>query len=89
MLAGENAKMPIEYYALQVPGWLKQESHDLAPQMRRELEQLGSEYRNDAGSTAKAFCQAAKPPSTVTFRWMSYWTNLALIVNCTSKSKLT
>ena len=52
MLAGENAKMPIEYYALQVPGWLKQESHDLAPQMRRELEQLGSEYRNDAGSTA-------------------------------------
>ena len=52
MLTGENAKMPIEYYALQVPGWLKQESHDLAPQMRRELEQLGSEYRNDAGSTA-------------------------------------
>ena len=50
MLAGENAKMPIEYYALQVPGWLKQESHDLAPQMRRELEQLGSEYRNDTES---------------------------------------
>ena len=50
MLAGENAKMPIEYYALQVPGWLKQESHDLAPQIRRELEQLGSEYRNDTES---------------------------------------
>ena len=50
MLTGEDAKMPIEYYALQVPGWLKQESHDLAPQIRRELEQLGNEYRNDAES---------------------------------------
>ena len=47
---GPAARMPGEYYALQVPGWLKQESHELPTLARRELEQLGSEYR-DAGNS--------------------------------------
>ncbi len=50
MLTGVEARMPSEYYALQVPGWLKQEAHELPILARRELEQLGSEYR-DAGES--------------------------------------
>ncbi len=50
MLTGRDARMPSEYYALQVPGWLKQETHELPTLARRELEQLGSEYR-DVGSS--------------------------------------
>lgn len=50
MLTGREAKMPGEYYALQVPGWLKQEAHELPTLARRELEQLGGEYRDSGGS---------------------------------------
>jgi len=46
LVTGAAARMPAEYYALQVPGWLKQESHELSGLARRELEQLGSEYRD-------------------------------------------
>ena len=46
MITGDDARMPGEYYALQVPGWLKQETHELPALARRELEQLGSEFRN-------------------------------------------
>jgi hypothetical protein len=52
MLTGDQAKMPDEYYALQVPGWLKQESHDLPALARQELEQLGSDYRDSGNSAA-------------------------------------
>jgi len=52
--AGAKAPMPIEYYTLQVPGWLKQDAHELPPMVRRELEQLGSEYRDDAQSPVLA-----------------------------------
>jgi hypothetical protein len=47
-----DCRMPDEYYALLVPGWLKQESHELSPLARQELEQLGSEYRNVGHSNA-------------------------------------
>ena len=50
MLTGEDARMPGEYYALQVPGWLKQENHELPILARRELELLGSEFRNEGHS---------------------------------------
>jgi hypothetical protein len=50
MLTGDQAKMPAEYYTLQVPGWLKRESHELSVLARRELEQLSSEYRNNGNS---------------------------------------
>lgn len=50
MLSGDEARMPGEYYALQVPGWLKKKSHELPPHNRRELEQLGSEFRSNADS---------------------------------------
>jgi hypothetical protein len=52
MLTGHEARMPGEYYALQVPGWLKQESHELPALARRELEELGTEYRNSGDSDA-------------------------------------
>ena len=47
-----HARMPDEYYALLVPGWLKQETHELSTLARRELEQLGSEYRTLGHSSA-------------------------------------
>jgi hypothetical protein len=50
MLTGDEVRMPGEYYAQQVPGWLKQESHELSTLARRELEQLGSEYRDGGNS---------------------------------------
>jgi len=52
MITGDEARMPGEYYALQVPGWLKQEPHELPKLARRELEQLGSDFRNDGQSNA-------------------------------------
>ena len=52
MLTGRDARMPGEYYALQVPGWLKRESHELSALARRELEELGSEYRESGESSA-------------------------------------
>ena len=50
MITGDEARMPGEYYALQVPGWLKQEPHELPKLARRELEQLGSDFRNEGQS---------------------------------------
>ncbi len=50
LFEGKDARMPTQYYALQVPGWLKQESHELPAMVRRELEQLGSEYRDNGDS---------------------------------------
>lgn len=50
MLVGAQAKMPAEYYALQVPGWLRRQPHELSILARRELEQLGDEYRDNGSS---------------------------------------
>ena len=50
LLSGKEARMPPEYYALQVPGWLKKESHELPLHTRRELERLGSEFRDNGSS---------------------------------------
>ena len=50
MLVGDQARMPGEYYALQVPGWLKKDSHELPLHTRHELEQLGSEFRSNGDS---------------------------------------
>lgn len=62
MLSNEQARMPAEYYALQVPGWLKQESHELPATARRELEQLGSEFRNNSDSeTLKKLVESILP----------------------------
>lgn len=47
MLSDDQARMPAEYYALQVPGWLKRETHELSSLARRELEELGSQFRNN------------------------------------------
>lgn len=46
ILRESDSRMPDEYYALQVPGWLKHEAHELPSLARRELEQLGSDYRD-------------------------------------------
>ena len=43
-----SARMPNEYYALMIPGWLKLPPRDLSALSRYEMELLGSEYR-DAG----------------------------------------
>jgi hypothetical protein len=50
LLGGKEARMPTEYYALQVPGWLKKESHELPLHTRSELERLGSEFRDNGNS---------------------------------------
>lgn len=48
----ESAKMPDEYYALMIPGWLKLPPRELSALSRFELEQLGTEYRNQGHSEA-------------------------------------
>ena len=40
--------MPTEYYAMMVPAWLKQPTHELPPSTRFELEQIGSDFRSTA-----------------------------------------
>ena len=47
---GAEAVMPDRYYALLVPGWLRSDSKSLSPQVRRELEQLGSVCRSDSST---------------------------------------
>lgn len=42
--------MPAEYYAMMVPRWLKQKPHELAAVSRRELDQIGSDYRDASSS---------------------------------------
>ena len=42
---GETLPMPNEYYAIHAPQWLKQPPHQLSPMSRRELEQLGEQFR--------------------------------------------
>ncbi|MGE0379205.1 MAG: UTP--glucose-1-phosphate uridylyltransferase, partial [Planctomycetaceae bacterium] len=50
--SGDNAVMPDRYYALLVPGWLRRESRELSPLIRRELEHLGTVCRDgDADRT--------------------------------------
>ncbi len=46
-------RMPDEYYAMMVPGWLKLPSHELPHTARYEMEQLGSAYR-DCNNAAEA-----------------------------------
>jgi len=40
--------MPIEYYAMMVPGWLKRPTHELSATTRTELEQIGNEVRQSS-----------------------------------------
>ncbi len=43
---GAAAVMPDRYYGLVVPGWLRKESRELSPLVRRELEYLGTVCRD-------------------------------------------
>jgi hypothetical protein len=45
LLAGEQALMPAAYYALQVPGWLRQEPGHLTALRREELARFGAACR--------------------------------------------
>ncbi len=47
---GAAAVMPDRYYGLLVPGWLRMESRELSPLVRRELEYLGTLCRDGDGS---------------------------------------
>ncbi|MFK7769570.1 MAG: UTP--glucose-1-phosphate uridylyltransferase [Mariniblastus sp.] len=46
------ARMPNEYYALMIPGWLKLPPRELSALSRYEMELLGSEYRKQGHSEA-------------------------------------
>ena len=46
----ETNRMPDEYYAMMVPGWLKLPPNELPLTARFEMEQLGSAYRNHGDS---------------------------------------
>lgn len=47
----ENAmRMPDSYYTMMVSTWLKQPAHELSMASRYELEQLGTDYRNNGSS---------------------------------------
>jgi hypothetical protein len=45
LLAGEDALMPADYYALTVPGLLKRDVRDLTPARRAELDRFGAACR--------------------------------------------
>jgi hypothetical protein len=45
-----SMRMPDAYYTMMVPTWLKQPSHELSVASRFELEQLGTDYRNNGSS---------------------------------------
>jgi len=47
-----TVRMPNEYYALMIPGWLKFPAVELSALSRYEMELLGSEFRNDGHSDA-------------------------------------
>jgi hypothetical protein len=48
LLAGDRALLPPGYYALQAPGWLRQDPRRLTPLRRQELERVGAACRGDA-----------------------------------------
>jgi hypothetical protein len=48
LLEGDDALMPAAYYAMQTPGWLRQDARHWTPARRRELEQLGDACRTRA-----------------------------------------
>lgn len=51
----DDARMPDGYYALLIPGWLRQDGRNLPPLARRELEQFASLYHaGDAHADAGA-----------------------------------
>ncbi len=52
ILDADDARMPNEYYALMIPGWLKLPPRELSALYRTEMELLGSEYRNEGHSQA-------------------------------------
>ena len=52
VLDADDARMPNEYYALMIPGWLKLPPRELSALYRTEMELLGSEYRNEGHSEA-------------------------------------
>ena len=49
-IADGSARMPNEYYALMIPGWLKLPPRELSALSRYEMELLGSEYRSEGHS---------------------------------------
>ena len=52
LATGDAARMPHEYYALLIPGWLKMPPQQLSALSRYEMEQLGSEFRSTGHSAA-------------------------------------
>lgn len=49
---GENQRMPNEYYALMIPTWLQLPASEIPQSARFEMEQLGSDFRNEGHSDA-------------------------------------
>src|SRR5205814_2046000 len=47
LLAADEVLMPRGYYAIQVPGWLKQDRRSFPAARRRELERLGQAAREN------------------------------------------
>ena len=45
LLEGEQALLSAPYYAMQTPGWLRQDARDWTPARRRELERFGAACR--------------------------------------------
>lgn len=48
----DNRRMPNEYYAMMIPAWLKQPAQEVPKSARFEMEQLGSDFRDDKNSDA-------------------------------------
>ena len=52
--AGDDQRMPNEYYAMMIPAWLQLPAQEIPKSARFEMEQLGSEFRNEGHSDAFA-----------------------------------
>lgn len=50
--AGRNHRMPHDYYAMMIPAWLQLPNQAIPKSARYEMEQLGSDYRNEGHSDA-------------------------------------
>lgn len=62
LLTGDAAMMPDSYYALMVPGWLRQDLRSLTPTMRSELERFGAAcQKGEMGRTVEAVFQRMMP----------------------------
>jgi UDP-N-acetylglucosamine pyrophosphorylase len=48
--SGQGQRMPEDYYAMMIPAWLQLPAQDIPKSARYEMEQLGSDYRNQGHS---------------------------------------